>query len=84
MNFKKTYIDLEMQVHAALRVAVKNSTQQSKHTNTNIIPVNLSYYTELSIVDDELIFMDDRGLHYSIFVSTLEDLIDILSGLKEV
>lgn len=79
-NLKKEYRDLEMKVMRSLRDAIDRSTYISKHMNAKAIKVNIFDYTELSIVNDRLTFLDARGYHYSVFAeASLEDLIDLLS-----
>lgn len=82
-NLKKEYRDLEMSVLASLREKIKKSTQESKHMNTKVIPVNVFDYTELAIINDRFTFLDSKGLQYSLFADcTLEDLIDIINSFK--
>ena len=79
-NFKKQYRDLEQRIMRELRDKVENSKQTSKHINEKSINVNVFDYTELTIVNDRLTFLDSKGLHYSLFADcSLEDLIDILN-----
>ena len=80
-NFKKQYRDLEQRVLFELRELVNNSNQQSNHVNEKCIEVNVFGYTELVILNDSLTFLDDKGLHYSLFNGdcSLEDLIDIVN-----
>ena len=79
-NFKKQYRDLEIKVLRELRNKIENSKHISKHLNQKSINVNVFDYTELSIVNDRLTFLDKNGLHYSVFTDVnLEDLIDILN-----
>jgi hypothetical protein len=78
-NFKKEYRDLEMSVHAQLRNMINESNYISKHTNQKAIQVNVFDYTELSIINDRLTFLNNGGYHFSIYAdASLEDLIDIL------
>lgn len=80
-NFKREYRDLEQRVIFELRNKVENSKHISKHLNARSIKVNVLSYTELTIVNDRLTFLDDNGLHYSVFAHcNLEDLIDILNA----
>lgn len=79
-NLKKEYRNLEMRVLANLRYKISISTQYSDHLEGKCIKVNIGRYTELANVNHTLIFMDKKGLHYSVFDQcTLEDLIDILN-----
>ena len=79
-NFKKQYRDLEQRIMRELRDKVENSKQTSKHLNEKSIDVNVFDYTELTIVNDRLTFLDSNRQHYSLFADcNLEDLIDILN-----
>jgi hypothetical protein len=79
-TLKKQYRDLEQKVICELYVKVENSKHISKHQNEKSIKVNLFNYTELTIVNDKLTFLDSNGYHYSLFSDcNLEDLIDILN-----
>ena len=80
-NLKRVYRDLEMRVLSDLRDRVNNSNIYSKHiTQEKCIEVNVFDYTELVIVNNQLIFLDDKGYSYSLWNGdcNLEDLIDIL------
>ena len=80
-NFKKQYRDLEQRIMRELRNKVENSKQTSKHIDEKSINVNVFDYTELTIVNDRLTFLDSNGQHYSLFADcNLEDLIDVLNG----
>lgn len=80
-NFKKQYRDLETRVLNELRQKVQNSKIKSKHLSEKCIKVKCYNYSELTIVDDKLTFLDSNGQHYSIFNETdLEDLINILNN----
>ena len=64
-----------------LREKVESSKQTSKHIDEKSINVNVFDYTELTIVNDKLTFLDSNGQHYSLFAHcNLEDLIDILNA----
>lgn len=79
-NFKKQYRDLEVRILAELRNKIQASDYLSKHINQKAIKVNVFDYTELTIVNDKLTFLDENGYQYSLFSDcTLEDLIDILN-----
>lgn len=79
-NFKKQYRDLEQRIMRELREKVESSKQTSKHIDEKSINVNVFDYTELTIVNDRLTFLDSNGQHYSLFADcNLEDLIDILN-----
>ena len=80
-NFKKQYRDLELRIMRELRDKVENSKLTSKHLNEKAIKVNVFDYSELTIIDDRLTFLDNNGDHYSLFAEcNLEDLIDILNA----
>lgn len=80
-NLKKQYRDLEMKVMANLRDKVNKSKEYSKHVNEKCIRVNVFDYTELAVINDDLTFLDNNGLQYSLFADVeLEDLIDILNN----
>lgn len=79
-GLKKEYLDLEQKVIRELRHKVENSKHRSKHLQEKAIKVNVFYYSELTIVNDRLTFLDRDGYHYSLFaLCNLEDLIDILN-----
>ena len=78
-GLRKQYRDLEMFVMASLRDEVFTSTQKSVHMDTNAITVDVFDYTELVIIDGNLMFLDKKGERYSLFCDIrLEDLVDIL------
>jgi hypothetical protein len=80
-NLKLQYRDLEQRTLANLRYEIKSSKEYSKHIQEKCIRVNVFDYIELSIVNDELAFLDKNGFQYSIWNGdcSLEDLIDILT-----
>lgn len=81
-SLKLQYRDLELRVMRELRDRVENSTCISGHSHEKSIKVNVFDYTELTIVDDSLVFLDNHGYHYSLFADcNLEDLIDILNAV---
>lgn len=82
MNFKQRYEDLEVEVLTELREMVNNSPTKSKNVDTKAITINIGNYTELAILHDKLIFMDDNGYQYNIFNVSLEILIDIIENNK--
>jgi len=80
-NFKKKYRDLEQRKIFKLRKKIEKSKHISKHLNEKSIKVNVFDYTELTIVNDSLTFLDNNGMQYSLFADcNLEDLIDILNA----
>lgn len=75
----KKHDDLEQEVLKALRDEILDSLIQSKFMNNPVIKVNIFDYVELTLIGDDLIFMDNDGLHYDVYSECdLEDLIDIL------
>ena len=78
------YLRYEKEVHSALRKEINASKINSKHiSNCKIIKVNVFDYTELAIIHDQLTFMDNDGLQYSLHAEcSLEDLIDILTQIS--
>jgi hypothetical protein len=81
-NFKIEYRDLEMKVLSSLRDVIIDSNRKSKFASVKAIEVDIEDYIELAIVDEQLTFIDDRGLYYSVFTVSLEDLIDLLNSLQ--
>jgi uncharacterized protein with ATP-grasp and redox domains len=80
-NYKRKYRDLEMRVLRELRNKVENSKHISKHLSEKSIIVNVFDYTELTLVNDRLTFLDKNGLHHSLFADcNLEDLINLLNA----
>lgn len=75
---------LEKEIHENLRNEIENSTVVSKHiSDLKVIKVDIFGYKELGIIFGNLIFLDGRGYHYSLYSDcTLEDLIDILNNIK--
>ena len=81
-TLKKQYRDLEMRVLSELRDKINNSDIYSDHVQEKCTKVNVFDYTELAIVDDKLVFLDDKGYQYSLWNGDcdLEDFIDILNN----
>lgn len=78
-ELSKDYETLEQRVIDALTAEIAKSEIESEHVDEKCINVNVFDYTELAIINDELTFMDDDGLQYSLFSEcTIVDLIDIL------
>lgn len=83
-NYKELFRNLETRVLHDLREAVEKSEYISEHLNEKAIKVSLFNFTELSIVNDRLTFLDEDGLHYSLYTDAyLKDLIDILQELPQ-
>ena len=80
-NLKLQYLDLEQRVLANLRYRISVSNEYSKHLPVKCIKVNVFEYTELANINDQLTFLDDNGLQYSLWNGdcNLEGLIDILN-----
>lgn len=75
-TLKKQYRDLETRVYRELR-------KQVSITPTKSIKVNLYDYEKIALIDDRLVFVDDKGYHHDLYSeASLEDLIDILSELE--
>jgi hypothetical protein len=74
---------LECEVLDILIDAINKSTTKSKHMDCNAIQItNLSNYTELVIVHNQLTFLNEDGNHYCIYAETsLDELIDIIQKL---
>ena len=71
-TLKEQYRDLEMRVFGELR-------EQVSMTPTKSIKVNLYDYEKIALIDDRLVFVDDKGYHHDLYSeASLEDLIDIL------
>lgn len=82
-TLQETYKTLEREVNLLLKLVIINSNLKSKHVDSNCIKVDVYDYTELVIIDTELVFLNDRGYHYHLYSEcSLEDLIDILSKIK--
>lgn len=80
---QETYKTLEREVNLLLKLVIINSNLKSKHVDSNCIKVDVYDYTELVIIDTELVFLNDRGYHYHLYSEcSLEDLIDILSKIE--
>jgi len=81
-NLKDRHDELEQEVLKALRDEILDSLIQSKFMNNPVIKVNIFDYVELTLIGDDLIFMDNDGLHYDVYSEcSLEDLIDILTKI---
>lgn len=80
-DFKQEYINLEERVLSELRNKVMCSKENSKHVQEKCIKVNIFGYTELTIINDKLVFLDNNGLEYSLWNGDcdLDDFIDILN-----
>ena len=81
-SLKLRYRNLETEVFRQLRDKIEASKIESAHFSGKCIKINVFDYTELAIVNDELMFLDNKGLFYSIWNGdcTIEDLIDILDS----
>lgn len=79
---RKKYRDLEMKVLANLRDLIESSPVESKFVNARVIKVELHSYKEMAIINDKHTFIDSSGQHHDLFSDcTLDDLIDIISGV---
>ena len=72
----------DIDVLRSLRSIVEKSNVNSKHVKGKCIKINVFDYTELAIINDELTFLDDKGIQYSIWNGdcAIEDFIDILNA----
>lgn len=77
-ELKKQYRDLEMRVLHELRKKVEESDQQSKFVDGKALQVDIGDYTEIILDGNNMSFLNNFGLHYSIHACNLEDLIDLL------
>lgn len=76
------YIELEKEVHDALINEIETSKTKSDFVSTKAIKVDVFDYVELIYINNKLVFIDNTGLHYSVYSDCmLEDLIDILNNL---
>lgn len=80
------YTALEQKVIAKLTKAVNSSKYESKHIShqkaIRVLEMNLVDYTELTIVNDRLTFLNHNGYHFSIYNNcTLQELIEIADKL---
>jgi hypothetical protein len=71
---------IELKIHDTLRRLILTSKVKSKTHDMNVIKVDVFGYTELGIINDRLTFLDNNGLHYSVYGDcTLDDLVDIIN-----
>jgi hypothetical protein len=77
-TLKKEYRNLEMRTLSLLRDKVENSKMNSTTIDSKAIKVDINNYRELAVSQDRLIFIDNRGQHYSVFNVSLEELIDLI------
>lgn len=81
-TLQETYKTLERDVNSLLKLVITNSILKSKHVDSNCIKVDVYNYTELVIIDTELVFLDNNGYHYCLYTQcSLEDLINILNKI---
>ena len=82
-NLSKRYDILESDTKEKLKNLIKTRGKESRHGHIKSIPVNVFDYTELSVVNDELVFLDAKGYHYSLYAdASLEDLIEICESFN--
>lgn len=81
-KFKTTYRNLELEVYRSLNEEVRNSSINSKFTQSKAIKIDYEDKVELVVVNDRLCFIDNNGYHKSVYDYPLEDLIEILIKLK--
>lgn len=76
------YDSLEQEVINALYHEIHKSEYISKHVACKAIKVNVFDYTELTIINQKLVFIDSNGHHYGLFSEcTILDLIDVLNSI---
>lgn len=76
------YTALEEKVIDRLKEAINKSKYESKHVSQKAIKVNIFDYKELTIINDDLIFLDKHGYHFSLFADcSIVDLIEIADKL---
>lgn len=82
-NLNAQYKDLKTNVMSTLRDRINNSDTHSEHVDSKCIKVNVFDYTEMVILNGDILFLDDRGYHYHLYNGdcSLEDFIDILNKL---
>lgn len=82
-QYKKRYETLYEDVIQALKEVVTKSGQTSEHYEVPCIPVQEDKYTELTIIDDKLVLLDESGYQYNIHFLRLESFIDILENCTD-
>ena len=76
-----TFKSLKTKVETELHDKISQSNYISNHLNQKAIEVNVFDYVELTIVNGDLTFITQDGLHTSLYSECyLEDLIDILNA----
>lgn len=81
-ELKDRHDNLELDIINALQAEILDSQIQSKFMNNPVIKVNVFDYVELTLIGDDLIFLDNDGQHYGIYSEcSLEDLVDILAQI---
>jgi predicted ribosome-associated RNA-binding protein Tma20 len=80
-NLLRQYRDLETRVLHELRTKVENSNVESSYINENAIKVAYCDKVEIVLINNELIFIDNRGQYQSVINENLEDLIILLNSL---
>lgn len=76
--------DLQIEVEQALKKEIAKSKTLSNHISTPCLKVDVFGYTELVVVNNRLVFLDNYGYHYSLYADCeLEDLLDILNRIEE-
>lgn len=73
------YNSLEKEIHNELKEKIKSSKLKSKFLNRNVIKVNsIDKFSELTIIDDNLIFIDNNGMFYNSTNLKLLELITLI------
>lgn len=84
-RFAEKYDQLEKEVIAKLWDIILDNEKDSQFGAFRAIDVSVFDYVELAIVDNELIFLDKNGNHYSLNCDCqLTDLIDIISKWEDL
>jgi hypothetical protein len=74
------YSTLKWRIENELRKRIAKSKIKSEHVSEKCVKVLVFDYHELTIINDELTFIDRQGLHYSLYCDvTIEDLLDIIN-----
>ena len=81
-NLNLQYKYLKTDILSALRDKINNSDIESAHSKGKCIKVNIFDYTEMVIIKDCLMFLDDEGRDYHLYNGdcSIEDFIDILNN----
>lgn len=85
-SLKKRYREIEVEVYLALREKIANSKVKSKFFNGNVLVVKgfpgMDDIEEVAVINDHLVYINNKGHYYDFFTRVLEDAIDILELFK--